>query len=74
MLKFVSNFKVNQELKQRVNTLENKSKSLNEEIVNKILNKFGESETVKKLREDNKRLRQKNKELKALLDEKRNKR
>ena len=74
MFKFIKNFQVNQELKQRVNTLENENQVLKEKVVKIVLNKFEENETTKKLRENNKRLRQKNKELKALLDEKRNKR
>ena len=70
MFKFIKNFKQNNELIQRNNTLENENQVLKNKVVKMVADKFDETETTKKLRADNKRLRAKNKELKALLNEK----
>ena len=74
MFNFLKNFKRNEELKQKVNTLENENQVLKEKVIKIVLDKFEETETTKKLRENNKKLRTKNKELKEMLNEKRNKR
>lgn len=60
----------NRELQQRINTLENENQILKEKVIKIVLNKFEETDTTKKLRENNKKLRLKNKELKELLNEK----
>jgi hypothetical protein len=74
MFKFINNFKENTELKARVNALELENQVLKEKVIKIVLNKFEETDTTKRLRENNKRLRLKNKELKELLNEKGTKR
>lgn len=74
MFKFINNFKENTELKARANALELENQVLKEKVIKIVLNKFEETDTTKRLRENNKRLRLKNKELKELLNEKGTKR
>ena len=70
MFKFIRNFKVNKELQQRINTLENENQILKEKAIKIVIEKCGENDTTKRLRESNKKLRLKNKELKEKLNEK----
>lgn len=70
MFKFINNFKENNELRARANALELENQVLKEKVIKIVLNKFEETDTTKRLRENNKRLRLKNKELKELLNEK----
>ena len=74
MFKFIHALQENRELRERINTLENDIKVLNNKVIKIVLDKFEETETTKKLRKDNKNLRIKNKKLKEMLNEKRNKR
>lgn len=74
MFKFIKNFKENNELRARKNALELENQVLKEKVIKIVLSKFEEADTTKRLRESNKKLRLKNKELKELLNEKRNKR
>jgi hypothetical protein len=74
MFRFINNFKENTELKSRLNALELENQVLKEKVIKIVLNKFEETDTTKRLRENNKRLRLKNKELKELLNEKGTKR
>ena len=69
MFKFIKNMERNYELEQKVNTLENENELLKNQVIKIVLDKLGETETTKRLRESNKRLRLKNKELKEILNE-----
>jgi len=58
-------------LRKKYNTLESEYEVLKEYVKNKcfeeLLNKIGEPLTIKRLKEENKRLRLRNKELKRML-------